>query len=143
MAAPNLSEFQRKLGYFFKDLTLLKMALTHPSVAHEQGPGVNVPHNQRLEFLGDAVLQLALTREFSDLFAGLRVLPTIDNLKGVLQELLQELYNEAPSYQLVSTTGPDHDRIFECSVHHQGEELARGSGKNKKEAESAAAIVAL
>src|SRR5688572_4277782 len=63
MSAQNLSEFQKKLGYFFKDLALLKMALTHPSVAHEQGPGVTVYHNQRLEFLGDAVLQLVLTRE--------------------------------------------------------------------------------
>jgi|SRR5436190_13690912 ribonuclease-3 len=225
--AANLSEFQRKLGYFFKDLTLLKMALTHPSVAHEQGPGVNVPHNQRLEFLGDAVLQLALTRElylkfpgygegpltkararlvnsqtlaehgarlgigahltlsrgeeisggrerqssladayeaimgavfldsnyenardlilreFADVFTGLRVLPTIHNPKGELQELLQEMTNEAPSYQLVGMAGPDHERVFECSVHHGGQELGRGSGKNKKEAESAAAIVAL
>jgi ribonuclease-3 len=227
MSSPNLTEFQRKLGYFFKDLTLLKMALTHPSVAHEQGPGVNVPHNQRLEFLGDAVLQLVLTRElymkfpgygegpltkaraqlvnrkmlaehgkalgigpqltlsrgedlsggrerqssladayeavmgalfldsnyevsrdlilreFADVFTGLRVLPTIDNPKGELQELLQELTNEAPSYHLEGTTGPDHDRVFECSVHHRGQELGRGAGKNKKEAESAAAIVAL
>jgi ribonuclease-3 len=226
-ASPNLTEFQRKLGYTFKDLTLLKMALTHPSVAHEQGPGVNVPHNQRLEFLGDAVLQLVLTRElymkfpgygegpltkaraqlvnrkmlaehaktlgigphltlsrgeelsggrerqssladayeavmgavfldssyevsrdlilreFADVFTGLRVLPTIENPKGELQELLQELTNEAPTYRLEGTTGPDHNRVFECSVHHRGAELGRGTGKNKKEAESAAAMMAL
>lgn len=52
---------QRRLGYTFKDVTLLRLALTHPSVAHEQGAPVQ--HNQRLEFLGDAVLQLVLTRE--------------------------------------------------------------------------------
>src|SRR5688572_8886016 len=63
MSSQNLSEFQKKLGYFFRDLSLLRMSLTHPSVAHEQGPGVTVYHNQRLEFLGDAVLQLVLTRE--------------------------------------------------------------------------------
>jgi ribonuclease-3 len=73
----------------------------------------------------------------------LKVLPTIDNPKGELQEMLQELTNEAPEYKLESTTGPDHDRVFECSVHHRGLELGRGTGKNKKEAESQAAIMAL
>jgi ribonuclease-3 len=42
------------------------MALTHPSVAHEQGTAVQ--HNQRLEFLGDAVLQLTLTSELYQKF---------------------------------------------------------------------------
>jgi ribonuclease-3 len=44
---------------------------------------------------------------------------------------------------VVSATGPDHDRIFECTVHHAGAELARGAGKSKKDAESAAALAAL
>src|SRR5580765_2553348 len=70
MSATADTEFQRKLSYFFKDLSLLRMALTHPSVAHEQGPGVTVYHNQRLEFLGDAVLQLVLTRELYLKFPG-------------------------------------------------------------------------
>jgi ribonuclease-3 len=51
---------QSRLEYPFRDPDLLRLALTHPSVAHEQG--VLVQHNQRLEFLGDAVLQLVLTR---------------------------------------------------------------------------------
>jgi ribonuclease-3 len=44
---------------------------------------------------------------------------------------------------VVSSTGPDHDRIFECTVHHGGAELARGQGKSKKAAESEAALAAL
>ncbi len=44
---------QTRLGYTFRDEALLRLALTHPSVTHEQG-GL-VEHNQRLEFLGDAV----------------------------------------------------------------------------------------
>jgi len=40
--------------------------LTHPSIAHE-APGVT-PHNQRLEFLGDAVLSLVLTQELYEKF---------------------------------------------------------------------------
>ena len=53
--------FQRRLGYKFQDAALLRLALTHPSVAHEAA-GV-IPHNQRLEFLGDSVLGLVLTNE--------------------------------------------------------------------------------
>lgn len=223
----NLAEFQRRLGYTFKDQSLLKMSLTHPSVAHEVAPGAPFQHNQRLEFLGDAVLQLVLTRElymkfpafgegpltkaranlvnrrtlaehgrrlglgdqlvvsrgeevsggreressladafeavvgalfldsdydtardfilreFGENFGELKVLPTIHNPKGELQEFLQAATNEAPQYKLESSSGPDHDRMFECAVFHRGIEWGRGSGKNKKDAESQAAIMAL
>ncbi len=64
----NLDDLQTRLGYRFKDPQLLRLALTHPSVAHEQG--VAIQHNQRLEFLGDAVLQLVLTRELYEKFPG-------------------------------------------------------------------------
>src|ERR1700704_4936387 len=59
-------ELQNRLGYVFRDAALLHLALTHPSVAHEQGAPVQT--NQRLEFLGDAVLQLALTRVLYEKF---------------------------------------------------------------------------
>jgi len=60
---------QELLGYRFRDEGLLQLALTHPSVSHES-PGT-VAHNQRLEFLGDAVLGLILTRELFDKFPDL------------------------------------------------------------------------
>lgn len=222
---PDFDAFQYRLGYKFRDLGLLRLALTHPSVAHELG--VSIQHNQRLEYLGDAVLQLALTlelyvkfpsygegpltkaraqlvnrrtlaglaqrlkigefllvsrgeelsggrsresaladafesvvgaifldsnyetarefilRQFAHVVGELQVLPAISNPKGELQEYLQGAFNEGPTYRLESTTGPDHDRVFECTVHHRGTELGRGFGKNKKDAESAAAIQAL
>jgi len=50
-----LLEFQNKLGYSFKDFELLKEALTHASYAKERASSV---FNERLEFLGDAVLEL-------------------------------------------------------------------------------------
>jgi len=59
-------ELQQKLGYSFRDPSLLKLALTHPSVAHEQNASLET--NQRLEFLGDAVLQLVLTRALYEKF---------------------------------------------------------------------------
>ncbi len=218
-------ELQTQLGYVFQDPALLRLALTHPSVAHEQGAPVQT--NQRLEFLGDAVLQLALTRElyekflafgegpltkaraklvnrrtlaeharkldlgkylilsrgeeihggrdrasaladtfeavlgaifldsgfdkargfilkqFQSAFGELSAIPILENPKGELQELLQAVSSEAPHYHVVSATGPDHDRVFECTVHHGGVELARGQGKSKKAAESEAALAAL
>ena len=221
----DLAAFQDRLGFKFRDETQLRLALTHPSVAHEANTAT--AHNQRLEFLGDAVLQLVLTRalyenfpefdegpltkaraklvnrrtlaeharalelgahlilghgeathggrerpsaladafeallgaifldggfdaarefilrEFSPAFGKLNVLPTIENPKGELQELLQARSPEAPEYRTISATGPDHDRVFECIVHHGGVELARGSGKSKKAAESDAALAAL
>jgi len=65
----NLGALQELLGYVFQDESLLRLALTHPSVAHESA--VATPHNQRLEFLGDAVLGLVLTRELYEKFPGL------------------------------------------------------------------------
>ena len=223
--ATGYEELQQRLGYVFRESALLQLALTHPSVTHEHGAGLQT--NQRLEFLGDAVLQLALTRElyekfpafgegpltkaraklvnrrtlaerakqlglgqylilshgeethggrerpsaladtyeallgaifldggfeaardfilsqFQAAFGGLTVIPILENPKGELQELLQAVSSDAPRYHVVSATGPDHDRIFECTVHHGGEELARGRGKSKKAAESEAALAAL
>src|SRR6476620_10464490 len=65
-AKPDYAELEARLGYVFRDRAMLQLALTHPSVAHEQG--VPMQTNQRLEFLGDAVLQLVLTRELYEKF---------------------------------------------------------------------------
>jgi ribonuclease-3 len=222
---PNFDSFQTALGYSFRDVGLLRLALTHPSVAHEQGAGIQ--HNQRLECLGDAVLQLVLTRElyekfpevgegpltkaraqmvnrrtlaeqgrrlglgehlvlsrgeelnrgrerpsaladsyeallgaifldggfeaaqtfilaqFRTHFGELEVIPNLENPKGELQEMLQSRSPEPVQYELASVSGPDHDRLFECAVYYRGEELGRGTGKSKKEAESKAAFKAL
>ena len=53
-----MENFQTALGYRFKDLALIETALTHPS----SGGDYHVPHYQRMEFLGDAVLELAVSR---------------------------------------------------------------------------------
>src|SRR5580765_1747019 len=84
-----------------------------------------------------------ILREFQNAFGELSVIPILENPKGELQELLQSSSSEAPEYHVVAATGPDHDRMFECTVHHGGMELARGRGKSKKSAESAAALSAL
>jgi len=216
---------ETQLGYKFRNSLLLAEALTHPSLAYE----TQSPHfdNQRLEFLGDAVLELALTSHLYHLFPGhtegdltkMRarlvskhalstfaksidlgsyvllgkgeeksggrarastladafeallgaiyidagfekakeiIITIIDpsiaeinedpdkkNPKGKLQEVLQAIVPESPSYKIFEESGPDHDKLFKVLVLWLGQELARGSGANKKEAEADAAMNAL
>lgn len=61
-----LPVLQDRLGYRFGDAALLELALTHPSFLQEN-PAVS-DSNQRLEFLGDAVLQLVLTETLYQLY---------------------------------------------------------------------------
>ena len=61
-----------------------------------------------------------------------------ENPKSALQEKLQE-GGITPTYKLVETQGPPHDRTFVAQVYAGEKGLARGTGRTKKEAESQAA----
>ena len=63
--------------------------------------------------------------------------------KTELQELLQKDGNLPIRYELVSETGPDHDKLYTVEVFVEDIACGKGSGKNKKSAEKAAAAVAL
>jgi ribonuclease-3 len=63
--------------------------------------------------------------------------------KTSLQELRQKTENEYPQYELVSESGPDHQKTFVAAVFFKGKELGRGRGKSKKEAEQEAAKQAI
>ncbi|MFA6536113.1 MAG: ribonuclease III [Candidatus Paceibacterota bacterium] len=56
----DLKTFEKKIGVVFKNEALLKQAFTHRSYINENR-GSSLEHNERLEFLGDAVLELAAT----------------------------------------------------------------------------------
>jgi ribonuclease-3 len=58
--AGDLSKFEEKIGVVFEDKRLLEQAFTHRSYLNENR-GLKLSHNERLEFLGDAVLELAVT----------------------------------------------------------------------------------
>lgn len=60
MDANNLLRLQKSLKVNFKNLNLLKQAMVHRSYLNEH-PGFKVGHNERLEFLGDAVLEIIVT----------------------------------------------------------------------------------
>jgi ribonuclease-3 len=54
------SDFEKKIKVVFKDKKILQQAFTHRSYINENG-SLNISHNERLEFLGDAVLELIVT----------------------------------------------------------------------------------
>ena len=56
----NFSEFEKKTKIIFKNKKLLEQAFVHRSFINEN-PGTKLSHNERLEFLGDAVLELVVT----------------------------------------------------------------------------------
>ena len=60
MKDKKLASLQKIIGHKFKNETLLKQALVHRSYINEH-PDFDLGHNERLEFLGDAVLELAVT----------------------------------------------------------------------------------
>jgi ribonuclease-3 len=212
------------LGYEFRDGELLLDALTHSSFANERS-GQARTDNERLEYLGDAVLQWTvsavlherfpdatageLTRRRADLVCedglariagsvgiglGLRLgrgeersggrskprllasafeaciaaiyldagaeavmsvcrvlfepriehhAPGVRDFKTRVQEALQQSGQGPPSYELLSVDGPDHARSFEVAIRLDGQELGRGQGRSKLEAEQAAAERAL
>ena len=107
----DFAEFQKRLGHSFRDEKLLALALTHPSVAHEQNNPV--PHNQRLEFLGDSVLSLVLSRALFEKF------PEAD--EGALTKSRAKLVN--------STSLAEHARKLNLGTHlvmSRGEENTGG-----------------
>ncbi len=67
----------------------------------------------------------------------------IADAKSRLQELLQEQYNEAPSYRLEAEDGPSHQKIFTVAVIFRESVLGIGTAGSKKEAEQRAAAAVL
>ena len=221
-----LVEFSHALGIDFHDIRFLHQALTHTSYAND-AKKIHVVHNERLEFLGDAVLELIISSylysNFPDLPEGeltkarasvvcemtlakrahvlnigeyllfgkgelatggrnrtsiladafeaiigsiymdqgiqnatdfvlgqlkedLGVIKKgnyIQDYKTLLQEVVQKNSDSKIHYELISETGPDHDKIFHIAVFINQQKSGTGFGKSKKEAEQCSAKEAL
>ena len=219
------SDCQKDIGISFSQESLLGQAFVHSSYSNEN-PDFAWPSNERLEFLGDAILNLIVTEglykrfptlpegELTEIRASLvcrdtlaelasslklgdwlllgrgeeansgraktsnlanamealvgalyldqglakarrfvlrqlkpelekiRSGKTIPNYKALVQELIQGQKRPTPVYRLVEVTGPDHNRQFTLEILVDGEVLGRGTGRNKKVAESQAAKAA-
>jgi ribonuclease-3 len=84
-----------------------------------------------------------ILREAAGDFARMASEPEEINPKGRLQEILQAITPNAPLYEVIAQSGPEHQKDFECRVLWNGLELARGAGRSKKQAEVEAATRAL
>lgn len=223
LSEESLKHLQDVIGYHFHDQGLLKKAMMHTSYSNEHHLG-KLENNERLEFLGDAVLELVssdyLYKTFPDypegkltrLRASLVCEPTLDlcakviplgdylllgkgedagggrerasivsdamealigaiyldgglapareyilkyilndieekqlfyDSKTLLQEMIQGRHEGTVQYELLSETGPDHNKEFVSRALVGEIELGRGSGRTKKASEQAAAYQAL
>ena len=217
-----LKELEKKLGYEFSEKRLLGQAVTHSSFSNEQK--INKYKNyERLEFLGDAVLELLSSRFFfetypdmsegemtrlrssmvcepalafcardldlgkyillgkgeeatggrkrdsiisdvmeavigaiyldgglleADKFVRKFILSDLENKqlfydsKTLLQEQVQK-EGRTLTYELVSESGPDHEKVFVVEAVIDGKTVGRGQGRNKKTAQQQAAYQVL
>lgn len=91
---------------------------------------------------------LATARRFlvtlaADDLAQLEAEPIDINPKGHLQELLQAISPRSPVYELLAESGPEHEKTFIVRVMWEGVPLGEGTGRSKKQAETAAALQAM
>lgn len=93
-----LDALQERLGYRFRATELLERAVTHPSLLQDN-PAI-AESNQRLEFLGDAVLQLILTESLFNLFP--------EEREGPLSRRRAALANGTFLTQMAREIGLDH-----------------------------------
>ncbi len=92
----DLKKLQKKLGVNFNDENLLKQALVHRSYLNEN-PDFAVGHNERLEFLGDAVLEIVVTEYL--------YLNFTDRPEGDLTSWRASLVNSKMLYEVTPSLG--------------------------------------
>jgi ribonuclease III len=114
------------IAYQFRDESLLRLALTHPSVAHESGTAT--ADNQRLEFLGDAVLGLVLTQKLYQQF------PALD--EGPLTKARAKLVNRRTLAQRARVLGLGAHLIVS-----RGEETSGGRNRESALADAYEALL--
>ncbi|MEJ0001821.1 MAG: ribonuclease III [bacterium] len=90
------SDFEKKTKIVFKDKALLKQAFVHRSYINEN-PSMGLSHNERLEFLGDAVLELIVTDFLYRKYAG--------HTEGELTALRSALVNAVIISEVASAAG--------------------------------------
>jgi len=118
-------KLEQALGYFFTDRTLLAEAVTHTSYSNEQ-PG-EMPHNERLEFLGDTVLDLIVSQYL------------MDNLPECAEGELTRLRAEVVSLPSLASLARSLD-LGSVLLLGRGEERSGGRDKNSLLADALEAL---
>ncbi len=123
-----LTALEERLHYTFRDIDRLSTALTHRSYANEN-PQIAMGDNERLEFLGDAVLGLCI----SDLL--IKKYADID--EGTLTKIRSLLVNEKPLADLATGL-----QLGECLLLGRGEDHSGGRTKESLLANALEAVIA-
>jgi len=126
--ASHLDDLQRVLRYYFQDIQTLLQSLTHRSFAHEN-PHLQQPDNETLEFLGDAVLGLAVSHLLLERFPNLN--------EGELSRLRSSIVNERELAKLASGLN-----LGDYLLLGKGEELTGGRQKPSLLADTLEAVLA-
>ena len=105
-----LHRLQRDIPYHFTQVKLLTAAMTHSSFANEQQG--EIEHNERLEFLGDAVLELCISEELYRRFPATR--------EGDLTAMRSRLVNQDTLASLARKIGLDKNLVLGKGEEAQG-----------------------
>lgn len=127
-SGPSSESLQAALAYRFANRALLEEALTHKSYVNEQKTA-GVSHNERLEFLGDAVLSLIVSERLA------AMQPQAS--EGALSKLKARLVSEAVLAGVARRL-----QLGPCLRLGRGEELSKGRGKDSLLADALEAVVA-
>ncbi|MDT8716452.1 ribonuclease III [Clostridium sp. 19966] len=122
----NVSELENKLNIVFSDKTLLVAAITHSSYANQKK---DVVYNERLEFLGDSVLQLVITEY---LYRNYK-----DKSEGELTKVRSLIVCENSLYEIALTWN-----LGKYIFMSKGEELTGGRQRISIQADCVEAIIA-
>ena len=122
------SEFERKLGYTFKNKDLLTLSLTHTTYVFEQHRE-HYESNQRLEYVGDAVADLVIGRKLYELKP--------EESEGYLSKIRSIIVCEESFSQVARKLG-----IGELLLMGKGEEMTGGRDKDSTLADAFEAVMA-
>lgn len=128
MSAPSVDALQSSLAYRFQNVALIEEALTHKSYVNEQKTATG-PHNERLEFLGDAVLSLIISERLASM------LP--DSSEGALSKFKARLVSETVLAEVGRRV-----KLGSCLRLGRGEELSNGRDKDSLLADALEAVIA-
>lgn len=128
MVGPSTDSAEKVIGYAFREPSLLDQALTHKSHLNEVKEKGR-KHNERLEFLGDAVLALVVSEYLTTAFP--------DSTEGALSKLKAHLVSEPVLAQAARRL--DLGNLLRLG---RGEELTQGRHKNSLLADALESIIA-
>ncbi len=121
-----LKQLQSAISYQFTQVHLLELALTHSSAANELNDSQN--HNERLEFLGDAVLELCISKELYIRFSSAR--------EGQLTTMRSKLVNQTVLASIARVLN-----LGSCLILGKGEESQGGRTRDSLLSDGVEALI--